>query len=221
MHDSRLARFTAAVLVAASMGTASSAPIAAQGGLDLSPWKGRVVLVDFWASWCGPCRRSFPWMQEMLERYRDDGLTVVAVNLDTDRADAERFLAQGRFEFEHVYDPDGWIADHYRIAAMPSSLVFDRKGRLLYRHTGFNPSDADLYEDHLVRALEGTAEPEDHPEAGPALAAVRPWQKGALARADMRLDADPLDVGFDEHIYFSKEGSAGGRGFGSGGCGCN
>ncbi len=104
------------------------APTKAAAPLDLAGLQGRVVYLDFWASWCGPCRQSFPWMQTMMSAYEAQGLTVVAVNLDTDRADAGRFLAQFKPTFDVRFDPKGEFAESYRIAGMPSSVLIDRPG---------------------------------------------------------------------------------------------
>ncbi|NJN64162.1 MAG: TlpA family protein disulfide reductase [Acidobacteria bacterium] len=76
-------------------------------GLDLAPYRGKVVLVDFWASWCGPCAASFPWMESMRERYAAQGFEIVSINLDSDRDSADRFLANGYGAFHHVFDPEG------------------------------------------------------------------------------------------------------------------
>jgi thiol-disulfide isomerase/thioredoxin len=191
--------------------------------LDLGPWSGRVVLLDFWASWCIPCRQSFPWMQAMLEKYGDAGLVVVAVNVDEDRRAADAFTQDRPTGFHYLYDPDGRIAEAHGVDAMPSSILFDRLGRPVYRHTGFHRQETDAYEANIVALLEAKAD-----EPAPPLevvrrrgSGVRPWQRGTLARESMRLDADPITLAFDDHVYFSKEASSGGRGFGGGGCGCN
>ncbi|MEK6249693.1 MAG: TlpA family protein disulfide reductase, partial [Planctomycetales bacterium] len=74
--------------------------------LNLSEYRGKVVVLDFWASWCVPCRRSFPWMNEMQQKYGDDGLVIVAVNLDNQSSDAQKFLQQYPAEFTISYDHD-------------------------------------------------------------------------------------------------------------------
>jgi len=190
---------------------------------DLGRWRGRVVLLDFWASWCLPCRQSFPWMEEMRAKYGDRGLVVVAVDLDEDPAKAARFLKGSRVGFVDVRDPNGAIARAFGVAVMPSSLLFDRQGRPVYRHEGFRPENAREYEGHLVELLENR---------GPTVAlkidaaksvalGVQPWERSVLADPAMELISDPLEIELDDHIYFSKEASSGGRGFGGGGCGCN
>jgi thiol-disulfide isomerase/thioredoxin len=200
-------------------------PAPATAPVDIDAYEGKVVLLDFWASWCGPCAESFPWMNEMLDRHGADGLVVVAVNLDEDPADAERFLQGRDHGFRHVSDPEGKLAEAYGVSVMPSSVLFDREGRPAFFHEGFHAEQTAEYEQHIVALLEGKV------EGDPALLGekagnkgklgVRPWQRGLLAREDMRLDCDPLDLAIDDHIYFSKEASSGGRGFGGGGCGCN
>src|SRR5205807_6899132 len=82
-------------------------PTAAGDSVSLEHMRGRVVYVDFWASWCGPCRRSFPWMNEMQRRYGDRGLTIVGVNVDKRRPEADRFLGQVPASFTIVFDAAG------------------------------------------------------------------------------------------------------------------
>jgi thiol-disulfide isomerase/thioredoxin len=107
--------------------------------LDLSAHQGKVVLVDFWASWCEPCRHSFPWLNDMQAKY-GDRLVVIGVNVDRERADAERFLAQVPAHFQVIYDPAGDLATRYEVMGMPSSYVFDTTGKLVDKHIGFRKS---------------------------------------------------------------------------------
>lgn len=197
------------------------------GPLDLAPWRGKVVLLDFWASWCGPCRESFPWMQEMAGKYRDQGLVVVTVNLDQERQAADAFLGGRQLDFVFLYDPEGIIAATHDIQAMPTSILFRRDGSEALRHSGFRQEEIAEYERHIRELLEGSdsappAEP-DAEEPGPRKKTLgaRPWERGYLARPCMRFDSYPLDQAWDSHIYFSREASSGGRGFAGGGCGCN
>ena len=118
--------------------------------------EGKVVVVDFWASWCGPCRRSFPWMNAMLDKYADDGLVIVAVNLDKERSAADAFLAEVPANFDIEFDPDASIAREYGVEAMPSSFIFGRDGELVARHYGFKVKKQDEYEAVLVKALGDT-----------------------------------------------------------------
>lgn len=194
------------------------------GALDLGKWENKVVLLDFWASWCDPCAESFPWMTEMSRKYGDQGFVVVAVNLDAERSNADRFLAEHPSVFEHVFDPEGVIAEAYGVETMPTSIVIDRSGKPVARHQGFRSKNAAEYEHNLVAALNGETDfGAVHAELpfGGSQGGVRPWEKGVLALPTMAFTLDLLDLEIDDHIYFSKEASSGGRGFGGGGCGCN
>jgi cytochrome c biogenesis protein CcmG/thiol:disulfide interchange protein DsbE len=104
---------------------------------ELRTLSGRVVYVDFWASWCGPCRRSFPWMNDMQRKYGARGFTVVGVNVDKRQADAERFLQQTPAAFTVVYDEAGKTPTAYSVTGMPSSYLIDRTGRLIAIERGF------------------------------------------------------------------------------------
>ena len=109
------------------------------GTVSLDSLRGRVVYVDFWASWCEPCRRSFPWLNTLQERFADRGLTVIAVNLDKDRRAADAFLERFPAAFTVAYDPAGRTAEAYRVSVMPSSFLIGPTGTILSSHAGFDP----------------------------------------------------------------------------------
>ena len=99
--------------------------------------RGRVVYVDFWASWCGPCRRSFPWMNDLQQRFGSRGLEIVAINVDKRRADADRFLQQFPATFTVVFDPAGVTPAAYAVPGMPTSYLIDARGKVLEVEQGF------------------------------------------------------------------------------------
>jgi thiol-disulfide isomerase/thioredoxin len=120
---------------------------------DLGQYQGKVVVLDFWASWCGPCRRSFPWLNEMHTKYQQDGLVVIGVNLDARQEDAAEFLEDYPAEFKIYFDTDATLAFQYGIQAMPSSVVIGRDGKIRASHSGFKVKQQDEYEAILVEAL--------------------------------------------------------------------
>lgn len=107
------------------------------GKVHLSALKGRVVYVDFWASWCVPCRKSFPWMNEIQSRFGAKGLTVVAINIDKGEGAAEAFLKDYPPIFKVAFNPSGDVAESYGVWTMPSSYLIDKKGNLRFIHKGF------------------------------------------------------------------------------------
>ena len=135
---------------------ASEAP-APGAELDLGAYAGKVVVVDFWASWCQPCRRSFPWLNDMQARYGERGLVILGINTDPEAADAERFLERTPAHFRILRDPAGKLAARYRLAGMPSSLVFGRDGALVATHVGFLDARKAEREAELVKILDGAA----------------------------------------------------------------
>jgi cytochrome c biogenesis protein CcmG/thiol:disulfide interchange protein DsbE len=121
--------------------------------IDPAEFRGSVVYLDFWASWCAPCRQSFPWMQTMQDAYGAEGLRVVAVNVDQYRTDAEQFLAKFHPNFDVRFDPQGEVAERFKIRGMPTGVIIDRHGAVRYTHIGFRPTDGAAYEDQLRRVL--------------------------------------------------------------------
>ena len=105
--------------------------------VKLEDLRGKVVYVDFWASWCAPCRQSFPWMAEMQKKYSQAGFAVVAVNVDKNRADANRFLQTTAAPFTVVFDPQGTTPAAWNVKAMPSSFLIDAKGKVALVESGF------------------------------------------------------------------------------------
>src|SRR4051812_46734565 len=121
--------------------------------LDLSQYRGEVVVVDFWASWCKPCRQSIPWLNAMRARYGASGLDVIGVNVDAEHDDAERFLRDVPIQFDIIYDPNGELAKQFKVQGMPSSYVFDRQGVLVQTHLGFQDAKKDRNEAALKDLL--------------------------------------------------------------------
>lgn len=146
-----VAKALAVVTCAAAAGAASAAPPPA-----LEPIEGRVIWVDFWASWCVPCRRSFPWLNEMQRKHGEAGLQIIGVNLDKDRALADAFLGEVPAEFALRFDPTGVLAKQFGVKAMPSSFLIDRDGNVLEMHFGFRTAETPDYERAIEAALAET-----------------------------------------------------------------
>ncbi len=121
--------------------------------IDLTSLRGKVVYLDFWASWCAPCRQSFPWMNELQKQYADRGFVILAVNLDHERLDAERFVRKLAPAFQIRYDPDGDWARRFEVHGMPTSVLLDRTGRSRFTHIGFRNADAAQYEQQIQQLL--------------------------------------------------------------------
>lgn len=111
----------------------------------LADFTGKVLLVDFWASWCGPCKTSFPVLDALYRELHPRGLEVLAVNVDERRDDAEEFLRSRSHQMLVAFDPQGRAPEAFGVGAMPSSYVIDRQGMIRFTHTGFTAGTAAAY----------------------------------------------------------------------------
>jgi cytochrome c biogenesis protein CcmG/thiol:disulfide interchange protein DsbE len=147
--------------IAWSLAAGDPAPACAAQLLDgartvsLADYRGQVVYLDFWASWCAPCRESFPFMNELQRELATKGLQIVAVSVDKTAEDAKRFLARYPASFTIVLDAAANCPTAFRLEGMPSSYVIDRGGVVRAVHTGFHNSDRDEIRRQLVETLQG------------------------------------------------------------------
>jgi thiol-disulfide isomerase/thioredoxin len=118
----------------------------------LEDLRGQVVMINFWASWCGPCRQEFPVLDQMYRKYKPMGFTLLAVNVESDRTDAERFLASTPVSFPIAYDAENTVSGVYGVSAMPTTLIVDRKGQVRWMHRAYKPGDENEYLNQ-VRAI--------------------------------------------------------------------
>ncbi|MDP9012400.1 MAG: TlpA family protein disulfide reductase [Pseudomonadota bacterium] len=145
MHKQRFIHAGLIALILCSMAQAAD--------LDLTPYRGKVVYVDFWASWCAPCKQSFPWLDNLVREYGPQNFVVIGVNVDKDRDRAARFLNETRADFPIVYDPKGELATAYKVTGMPSGILIDRSGQVRFQHAGFSEKQKGLYEEQLHTLL--------------------------------------------------------------------
>lgn len=115
--------------------------------------KDKIVLIDFWASWCGPCKDSFPAMEELHKKYGPQGLVVLAVNVDENRSDMEDFLKKNAASFAVVRDAKQKLVDKTGIATMPSSFLLDREGKVRYAHSGFRGEETKKKYEQEIESL--------------------------------------------------------------------
>ena len=122
--------------------------------VQLSKYKGKVVYLDFWASWCDPCKRSFPWMNELQTLYGEDGFRIIAVNLDESRNDADEFLKKMPAKFDVAFDKSGKTAEAYNLKAMPSSFLIDRNGNLVHKSLGYRAEEKKILEKKIKQLVD-------------------------------------------------------------------
>jgi cytochrome c biogenesis protein CcmG/thiol:disulfide interchange protein DsbE len=120
---------------------------------ELARYRGQVVVVDFWASWCKPCRQSIPWLNELRTKYGGQGLVIVGVNVDAHRTDAEKFQRDTPIGFEVLYDPEGKMAETFGLQGMPTTFVFDRGGKLVHTLLGYREARRADHETEILNLL--------------------------------------------------------------------
>lgn len=127
-------------------------PVAGGGNLRLAEQRGRVVLVNFWASWCGPCKVELPQLDRLYEKYRASGFVLLGVNIDDNPRAAADLAARLGMRFPVLLDSERKVSRLYDVSAMPSTLLIDRDGRLRHLHRGYRSGYENLY-DQQIRAL--------------------------------------------------------------------
>ena len=128
-------------------------PLPDLGLAEVQKTKGQYIYIDYWASWCGPCRQSFPWMNALQAKLGPKGLKVVAVNVDAKRADADKFLTHTPAQFTIAYDPQGESAKKLAIKTMPTSMLVSPEGRVVFVHSGFRTEETGQLEAKIAAAM--------------------------------------------------------------------
>lgn len=121
--------------------------------IRLEDMRGQVVMLNFWASWCGPCRQEMPLMDEIYQKYEKLGFTILAVNVDEDSADADRFLDAVPVSFPVLYDSESRTSELYDVDAMPTTIMIDRDGNRRFMHRGYKPGYEDDYRKQVKKLI--------------------------------------------------------------------
>ena len=134
--------------------TGAAAPqfsLASRAGseVSLAQYKGQVVMINFWASWCGPCRQEMPLLESIYKKYNRMGFTMLGVNVEPDSNAANEWLKQTPVSFPILYDKDSKVSKLYDVAGMPSTVIIDRSGKLRMLHRGYKPGDENEYLDSI------------------------------------------------------------------------
>jgi peroxiredoxin len=130
--------------------------LASRGGgkVTLAQMRGQVVMINFWASWCGPCRQEMPLLEKMYKKYKPLGFTLVGVNVEPDPSGADGYLKTTPVTYPILFDRENKVSKLYNVSAMPSSVLVDRKGKVRYVHHGYKPGDENEFLDQ-IRTLVG------------------------------------------------------------------
>jgi thiol-disulfide isomerase/thioredoxin len=141
--------FALPVFAASSSGPAPAFQLSGRGGkaINLTQYKGQVVMINFWATWCGPCRQEMPLLEDIYKKYKAMGFTMLAVNVEPDSSAAEAWLGKlsKPVTFPVVFDTDSKVSKLYKVAGMPSTVFVDRKGNVRIMHKGYKPGDENFY----------------------------------------------------------------------------
>jgi thiol-disulfide isomerase/thioredoxin len=144
-----VAAFASVTFAASSSGPAPGFQLSGRGGkaIDLGQFKGQVVMINFWATWCGPCRQEMPLLEDIYKKYKPMGFTMLAVNVEPDSKAAEAWLSKlsKPVTFPVAFDTDSKVSKLYKVAGMPSTVFVDRKGNVRVMHKGYKPGDENFY----------------------------------------------------------------------------
>lgn len=133
--------FSASVQAEGVSGPAPDFTLKSRNGenVKLSELRGDVVMINFWASWCAPCRQEMPLLEDMHKKYNDLGFVLLGVNVEEDSSSAEDLLREVPVSFPILYDPTNKVTKLYNVVAMPSTIMVDRDGNMRYLHRGYLP----------------------------------------------------------------------------------
>ncbi len=136
-------------------GTAPAFSLTALSGQQstLSQYKGQVIMVNFWATWCGPCQQEMPLLEQMYKKYKPAGFTLIGVNVDKEAPAVKELLARKPVSFPVLLDPANQVSKAYHVDEMPSSVIIDRKGEIRYIHRGYRPGDENEYQDRIRQLI--------------------------------------------------------------------
>ena len=154
----RTAALLAVTLPAFAISTSAPAPqfsLAARGGktVNLAQYKGQVVMINFWATWCGPCRQEMPLLESIYKKYNKMGFTLLGVNVEPDPKAADGWLKATPVSFPILFDTKSEVSKMYEVAGMPSTVIVDRKGNVRVIHRGYKPGDENVYQDNIRKLV--------------------------------------------------------------------
>ena len=136
-------------------GPAPSFTLESRGGgtVSLEDFAGDVVMINFWATWCGPCRKEMPHLEALHQRYKDLGFTLLGINVEDDSKGVERFLKETPVSFDVLLDPANVVSGLYRVVAMPTTVIVDRSGQMRYIHHGYQSGYEHQYQAQIRELL--------------------------------------------------------------------
>ncbi len=111
-------------------------------------------MLNFWATWCGPCQQEMPLLDQMYKTYKPAGFTLLGISVDTDKAAVQALLARRPVSFTVLLDPKNKVSGEYRVEEMPSTIIIDRKGDIRYVHRGYKPGDENEYQDRIRQLIQ-------------------------------------------------------------------
>jgi peroxiredoxin len=120
---------------------------------SLSQYKGQVVMLNFWATWCGPCQQEMPLLDQMYKKYKPAGFTLIGVNVDKDAPPVKQLLERKPVSFPVLLDPASQVSKAYHVDEMPSTVLIDRKGNVRFLHRGYKPGDENEYQDRIRQLI--------------------------------------------------------------------
>lgn len=121
--------------------------------IRLSDYRGQVVLLNFWASWCGPCRQEMPRLETLYRRYKQLGFVILGVNVDSDSTKANNYLRDIKVTFPILYDTQNAVAKSFNVNAMPTTVIIDRNGKKRFLHQGYEPGYVQEYRKEVIQLM--------------------------------------------------------------------